>query len=133
MDLDDGWWVQNFMQPDKCAADWAVTGLTYFEASAFAVWAGLRLVHEYEWEVAANLEVLSGLGEVWEWCSNIFHPYHGFSACPYREYSVPWFDQQHYVLRGGSRYTEPEIRRTSFRNYYLAGADYLFSGIRLAE
>jgi len=36
-------------------------------------------------------------------------------------------------LRGGSRHTEPEIQRTSFRNYYLAGTDYLFSGIRLAE
>ena len=128
-----GWCVQVLGQQDRNVGDLSVAGLTHYEASAFALWSGLRLIHEYEWEVAADLELLSGRGEVWEWCSNVFHPYCGFAPYTYWEYSVPWFDQRHYVLRGGSRHTEPEIQRTSFRNYYLAGTDYLFSGIRLAE
>ncbi len=131
--MNGGWYVQALVQQARNVGDMPVTGVTHYEALAFAVWSGLRLIHEYEWEVAADLEILSGRGEVWEWCSNVFHPYCGFVPYTYWEYSVPWFDQRHYVLRGGSWYTESEIRRTSFRNYYLAGADYLFSGIRLAE
>lgn len=110
-----------------------VTGITRFEAGAFAAWAGARLPHEFEWEAAVRKGILGGVGDVWEWCANTFHPYPGFRAYPYREYSVPWYDHRHFVLRGGCAHSEVEIKRPGFRNYYLADADYLFSGVRLAK
>lgn len=110
-----------------------VHGVTRFEAGAFASWARARLPHEFEWEAAARAGILDKAGEVWEWCANTFHPYPGFGAYPYREYSVPWFDHRHFVLRGGCTHSEVEIKRPAFRNYYLADAGYLFAGIRLAK
>jgi len=108
-----------------------VHGLSYFEAEAFATWCGARLPHEYEWEVAAKNGVLQNSAIVWEWCQNTFHPYSGFSAYPYDGYSAPYFDNKHYVLRGGSQYTKKLINRSSFRNYYSADKRHIFAGIRL--
>ena len=106
-------------------------GLSRFEAAAFARWAGGALPHEYQWEVARRRGVLDGVGAAWEWCANAFHPYPGFRAYPYREYSAPWYDGRHFALRGGGRYTEPEIKRASFRNYYTADCRHIFAGVRL--
>ena len=111
----------------------AVFGLCHHEAAAFATWAGAVLPHENQWEVAARTGALSRIGEGWEWCANTFHPYPGFRFKPYREYSMPWFDDQHYVMRGASRHTEPMIARPSFRNYYLAEARHQFAGLRLVK
>ena len=109
----------------------AVSGLSHHEAAAYANWAGARLPHEYEWEAARRSKLLEQCGRVWEWCSNTLHPYPGFVPYPYRNYSMPYFDGRHYVLRGGSRYTCRELRRASFRNYYTAGTRHLFTGLRL--
>lgn len=109
-----------------------VCGLSYYEATAIARWAGGRLAHEHEWEAAARAGLLECTGRVWEWCANAFYPYDGFHAYPYDGYSMPYFDNQHYVLRGGSRYTRRVIKRASFRNYYLPDKRYPFSGLRLA-
>jgi iron(II)-dependent oxidoreductase len=114
------------LQPDT-----AVTGLSRYEASAFAVWAEAALPHEYEWEAAHRLGRLKHTGKAWEWCANPFHPYPGFRDFPYREYSLPWYDTRHYVLRGGGPHTAPETRRPSFRNYYLSDARHIFAGVRL--
>ena len=111
----------------------AVVGLGRHEAGAFAAWAGATLPHEYQWEAAARLGLLERTGEAWEWCANAFHPYPGFRAHPYREYSAPWFDGRHGVLRGGSRYSEPEMRRPGFRNYYEPACRHVFAGLRLAR
>ena len=127
------WFEINFDGSADLIAKSPVTGVTRFEAGAFASWARARLPHEFEWEAAARVEILDMVGEVWEWCANVFHPYPGFGAYPYREYSVPWFDHRHFVLRGGCTHSEAEIKRPDFRNYYLADADYLFSGMRLAR
>ncbi len=108
-----------------------VHGLSYYEAEAFAKWCDARLPHEYEWEVAARNNLLQKKSIVWEWCQNTFHPYPGFSAFPYEGYSVPYFDEKHYVLRGGSIYTKKQINRSSFRNYYAADKRHIFAGIRL--
>tara|TARA_R110000782_G_scaffold57256_1_gene119410 strand:+ start:2338 stop:3492 length:1155 start_codon:yes stop_codon:yes gene_type:complete len=108
-----------------------VHGLNQFEAAAYAKWAGARLPHEYEWEAAANNHLLQQTGLVWEWCNNQFHPYDGFLPYPYATYSAPYFDEQHYVLKGGSRYTKEHIKRASFRNYYQADKRHIFSGCRL--
>jgi len=113
-------------------ADAPVAGVSHFEASAFARWAGARLPHEYEWEAAKKSGALEGDGRTWEWCANPLHPYPGFTPFPYAGYSVPYFDGRHYVLRGGSLYTRPCIRRPSFRNYYEADKRHIHAGLRLA-
>lgn len=108
-----------------------VYGLSYYEAEAFANWHGARLPHEHEWEVASSNNYIEQTGLVWEWCSNTFYPYKGFTAYPYDGYSVPYFDGKHYVLRGGSCYTKERIKRPSFRNYYTTDKRHIFAGVRL--
>ena len=123
------------LDPEK-----SVSGINYFEAHAYINWLRetvhdykqVRLPHEYEWEVADKTRTLNHTGEVWEWCDNCFHPYPGFSPFPYDNYSKPWFDNNHFSLRGGSPYTQPSIRRSSFRNFYNPDKRHIFSGLRLA-
>lgn len=110
-----------------------VLGLSYYEAEAYANWKGARLPHEYEWEVAALNNQLQQVGLVWEWCSNTFFPYKDFKSYPYDGYSVPYFDNKHYVLRGGSRYTKIRVKRFTFRNYYTADKRHIFAGVRLVQ
>lgn len=150
---DDGWqWVQNnnIQHPEHWRQnkqqqwyginytgaydlhdDDAVYGINYYEACAFANWANARLPHEHEWETAARLELLNQTAQAWEWCSNTFYPYDNFQSFPYDEYSTPWFDNKHYVLKGGSTFTRPEIKRASFRNFYQAHQRHIFAGLRL--
>lgn len=110
-----------------------VSGVGLSEARAFARWAGARLPHEYEWERAARLGLLDGAGAAWELCANRLHPYPGFRWRPYREYSAPWFDSAHAVLRGGGRYTEAENRRPAFRNFHPPENRHVAAGLRLAR
>lgn len=124
--------------PRDLVANEPVYGINYFEANAFVTWlnaehnVSMRLLHEYEWEAAANEGLLSDTGRVWEWCANSFHPYEGFSPFPYDNYSKPWFDNRHYVLRGASENTCDVIRRNSFRNFYNPDKRHIFAGTRLA-
>ncbi|WP_026332045.1 SUMF1/EgtB/PvdO family nonheme iron enzyme [Thioalkalivibrio sp. ALE16] len=108
-------------------------GLSWFEATAYARWVGARLPHEHEWEHAAQARCLSGTGQVWEWCANPFQPYPGFRPYPYDEYSLPWFDGKHYVLRGGSAWSDPLLTRTTLRNFFTPDKRHVFAGIRLAR
>lgn len=107
-----------------------VSGLSWYEAHACAAWAGGRLPHEHEWEAAARAGLLQNTGRAWEWCANPLYPYAGFTPWPYEGYSVPYFDNDHYVLRGGSRYTCRVIKRVTFRNYYQADKRHIFAGVR---
>ena len=72
-------------------------------------------------------------GQTWEWCANTFYPYNGFQAFPYERYSRPWFDENHYTLKGGSPFTGKSIRRRSFRNFYQPDKRHIFAGVRLAS
>ena len=112
--------------------DAPVSGLSHFEANALASWAKARLPHEYEWEAAKKKGVLLKCGQVWEWCQNSLHPYAGFEVFPYAGYSLPWFDQGHFSLRGHSQYTLPVIQRDTFRNFYEADKRHFPAGLRLA-
>ncbi|MGD8614834.1 MAG: SUMF1/EgtB/PvdO family nonheme iron enzyme [Gammaproteobacteria bacterium] len=129
---DDGVWYGTGMRGHyPLSADQPVAGISHYEARAFAAWAGARLAHEYQWEVAQRLGLLEQTGRVWEWCENRFHPYPGFRPFPYPEYSQPWFDGRHYSLRGGSVHTRPAVRRASFRNFFEADKRHIFAGLRL--
>ncbi len=129
-DEHENWYAIGVHGPYELAPDDPVMGLNYYEATAFANWAGARLPHEYQWETACRLQALQLTGRVWEWCQNTFHPYEGFTPFPYDEYSKPWFGD-HYTLRGGSLYTRPAIKRPSFRNFFQPDKRFIFAGLRL--
>ncbi len=109
-----------------------VAGISLHEAAACANWAGGRLPHEHQWEVACRLQLFEDSGRAWEWCGNTFYPYAGYRSFPYENYSKPWFDDRHYSLRGGSLHTRPSIKRASFRNFYEPDKRHIFAGLRLA-
>lgn len=73
------------------------------------------------------------LGNVWEWTATWFQPYVGFTAFPYEGYSVPYFDRQHRVLRGGSWATRRHVLRPTFRNWYQPWVREIFAGFRCAK
>ena len=70
------------------------------------------------------------LGNVWEWTASRFAPYPGFLADPYREYSAPWFVDDHRVLRGGSFATPLRLIRNTWRNFYMPHRADVFCGFR---
>lgn len=70
------------------------------------------------------------LGNVWEWTASRFAPYPGFSADPYRDYSAPWFADDHRVLRGGSFATPLRLIRNTWRNFYMPHRADPFCGFR---
>ncbi|GBE07395.1 MAG TPA: ergothioneine biosynthesis protein EgtB [Gammaproteobacteria bacterium] len=115
--------------------DAAVSGLSWYEADAFARYAGYRLPHEHEWEAAmkADPALMHTTGKVWEWCANTFFPYEGFRAFPYERYSSPWFDDDHYMLKGRSPYSGESVSQPSFRNFYQPEKRHVFAGLRLAR
>jgi len=108
-----------------------VEHVSFFEAAAFAQWAGKRLPTEFEWEVLAER---FGHGEVWEWTRSSYDPYPGFTpfAGAAGEYNGKFMVGQ-LVLRGASSATPPGHARTSYRNFFPPSARWQFSGIRLAE
>ncbi len=129
--VDGTWYGISLRGCYELAPDEPVSGISRHEARAFANWAGGRLPHEYQWEAACRSGVLEQTGRAWEWCDNTFHPYEGFKPFPYPEYSQPWFDENHYSLRGGCLHTRPAIKRPSFRNFYEPGKRHIFAGMRL--
>lgn len=126
-----GWYGVDSRGPHRLPPQAPVEGISHYEATAYARWAGAALPHEYEWEAAARQGLLADSGRVWEWCSNVFHPYPGFQAFPYDGYSRPYFDGAHMTLKGGSRHTRALIRRPAFRNYYERDKRHIFAGLRL--
>jgi ergothioneine biosynthesis protein EgtB len=108
-----------------------VEHVSFYEAAAFAVWAGARLPTEFEWEVASPL---FAHGRVWEWTRSSYDPYPGFK--PFEgvaaEYNGKFMVGQ-MVLRGGSSATPPGHARPTYRNFFPPQARWQFSGIRLVE
>jgi ergothioneine biosynthesis protein EgtB len=156
-----GAWTQftlNGPQPLKQAEP--VVHVSFYEAAAYASWAGKRLPTEQEWEAAAmgrpvvgnfldstrphprpaahgygaEHEMIQLYGDAWEWTRSAYEPYPGFK--PLRgaaaEYNGKFMCGQ-MVLRGGSCATPEGHVRSTYRNFFPPGARWQFSGIRLAE
>ncbi|MBC5766002.1 ergothioneine biosynthesis protein EgtB [Ramlibacter albus] len=112
-----------------------VAHLSFYEAAAYAHWAGARLPTEFEWEAAAALPGMRQLtGHVWQWTRSSYDPYPGFQpfAGAVGEYNGKFMVGQ-LVLRGGSVATPPGHVRPTYRNFFPPAARWQFSGLRLAK
>ena len=112
-----------------------VCHVSYYEADAFARWAGKHLPSEAEWEVAATDAALDdAFGHVWQWTRSAYLPYPGYQAEPgaLGEYNGKFMVSQ-MVLRGSSLATPEGHSRASYRNFFYPSARWQFSGLRLAE
>jgi ergothioneine biosynthesis protein EgtB len=112
-----------------------VSHVSYYEADAFARWAGKNLPSEAEWEVAAGAEALDdAFGAVWQWTRSAYSPYPGYEPEPgaLGEYNGKFMINQ-MVLRGSSLATPAGHSRKTYRNFFYPSARWQFSGLRLAE
>jgi ergothioneine biosynthesis protein EgtB len=168
--LSEGWdWVQReaiaaplywrdddseFTLGGRRDVDWAapVAHVSYYEADAFARWAGARLPTEAEWEdFAASADPLIGnqldqpgavvprpgggmFGDVWEWTASAFASYPGFAPAPgaVGEYNGKFMSGQ-FVLKGASCATPRGHSRPSYRNFFPPAERWQFTGVRLAR
>jgi ergothioneine biosynthesis protein EgtB len=165
-----GWEAPLYWEPDPGGSGWAlftleglrpvladepVVHVSYYEADAFARWAGRRLPLEAEWEVVASCRwpaqtleaptlhpAPSGSagsdpsqfhGAVWQWTASAYLPYPGFRAPEgaIGEYNGKFMVNQH-VLRGSSCATPPGHSRPTYRNFFPPASRWAFCGLRLA-
>jgi formylglycine-generating enzyme required for sulfatase activity len=112
-----------------------VSQLSFYEAAAYADWAGARLPTEFEWESAFDVPGITQMtGHVWQWTRSSYDPYpgyrpmHGIAA----EYNGKFMVGQ-LVLRGSSLATPPGHSRRSYRNFFPPAARWQFSGVRLVR
>ncbi len=157
-----GEWFQRGMFAEfPLPLDWPVYA-TYEQAQAYSKWRGAALPTEAQFHRAASLAgepdgdanfdfrrwdpvpVQTGdsaagvpsqlVGNGWEWTSTPFAPFAGFEPFPfYKNYSEPFFDGQHFVLKGASPLTAARLARPSFRNWFRPGYPYVYATFRVVE
>ncbi|MEW5975029.1 MAG: ergothioneine biosynthesis protein EgtB [Acidobacteriota bacterium] len=159
--VEGNWRIFTLSGTRTVAPDEPVCHVSFYEAAAFARWAGKRLPSEFEWEVAAGkagsqprgslLEDATWhpvpsrpgsadaafhqlLGGVWEWTNSSYLPYPGYQQerGPLGEYNGKFMINQ-MVLRGGSCATPRSHIRPTYRNFFQCDKRWQFSGIRLAS
>jgi len=156
--IDKKWWNFTLSGLKEISMNEPVTHISYYEADAFARWAGGRLPTEFEWEVAVknikikgnfvdnkhyhpipcventSYELKQMYGDVWEWTQRAFLPYPGFKPLPgaLGEYNGKFMSGQ-MVLRGGSCATCSNHIRKTYRNFFPPHSRWQFMGLRLAK
>ncbi len=132
---DGGWSTMTLAGRQAVDPAAPVTHVSYYEAEAFARFAGKHLPSEAEWEVAAREGVIGdAFGQVWQWTRSAYLPYPGYRAAEgaLGEYNGKFMVSQ-MVLRGSSVATPAGHERLSYRNFFYPPARWQFSGVRLAD